>query len=869
MILKYCSALWTAFAPALGNHLWQSTLFAIIAGLLTLILRKNHAQARYWLWLSASVKFLFPFSVLVGIGSHLALSPDSAGTKAGLYLAVEEVSQPFTQPPINMISQATPPVGSPGLSHLLPVLLTLVWLCGFVGVLCMWYVRWRRISAVVRKALPLRERREVETLRRLERIGGIHQRIEMLSSQTSLEPGIFGIVRPVLLWPEGISERLEDAHLEAILAHELWHVRRRDNLAAAIHMLVEAIFWFHPLVWWLGARLVDERERACDESVLESGSNRKTYAEGILRICEFCVSTPLACVSGVNGADLKKRIARIMTEGRARKLNFSRKLLLVAAAILAVAAPIAAGILLVTPSRTVSQAQSRTAAVPTYDTVSITASKSGGGRVTLAFGPDEFISKDASLQQVIRAAYGVEDDRISGAPAWLESEKYDVDAKENSSGIDDPHNFGFDQRVSEQKLMLQALLADRLKLAIHRETRDLTVVALVIAKNGPKLQASKPGDTYPGGFKGPDGVARPGGIRFEGNTLIGQGVPIGPVLFHLSRQLHRTVLDETGLSGTYDFALTLPDSVPLGIDNPRPPESYEPAVSMAIEQQLGLKLELKKVPLEVLVIDHVERPAESQAQNTAVAAPRFEVASVKPNKAGEPMEGFSIVGRPAVGILWKADHLMATNFTLHGLIRVAYAIQDDQISGGPGWLNSEGYDVDAKMGKSIADEIRKLSRDQGILERRRMLQALLADRFKLSLHSESKEIPIYALVIGKNGLNLQEAKPDDTYPNGIRGPAGRPIGAGTLVEPERGKTVGQGVPISDLVGDLSRELGGHIVVDKTGLKGKYDFTLQLAPDERQAAIFTALEEQLGLKLELQKAPMEVLVIDHAEKPSEN
>src|SRR5207248_8552793 len=154
-------------------------------------------------------------------------------------------------------------------------------------------------------------------------ITGMQQRIELLSSRASLEPGIFGIAQPVLVWPEGISERLDDAHLEVILAHELWHVRRRDNLAAALHMVVEAIFWFHPLVWWLGARLVEERERACDEEVLQSGSERQVYAESILKICEFCVGSSLACVSGVTGADLKKRIVHIMTKNVASKLNLS------------------------------------------------------------------------------------------------------------------------------------------------------------------------------------------------------------------------------------------------------------------------------------------------------------------------------------------------------------------------------------------------------------------------------------------------------------------------------------------------------------------------------------------------------------------
>jgi bla regulator protein BlaR1 len=87
-----------------------------------------------------------------------------------------------------------------------------------------------------------------------------------------------------LLWPLGISERFEDEHLVSILAHELCHVRRRDNLTAAIHMLVESIFWFHPLIWWLGAPLVDERERACDEDVLQRGVQRQVYAESILKV---------------------------------------------------------------------------------------------------------------------------------------------------------------------------------------------------------------------------------------------------------------------------------------------------------------------------------------------------------------------------------------------------------------------------------------------------------------------------------------------------------------------------------------------------------------------------------------------------------
>src|SRR5271170_2000268 len=112
MISKYLPLIWAAFAPALGNHLWQSTLFAVAAGLLTLALRKNHAQARYGLWLAASVKFLIPFSLLVGLGSHMAWAHGAAGAKTGgVYFAMEEFSQPFAQTTVSSVPQATRQTG--------------------------------------------------------------------------------------------------------------------------------------------------------------------------------------------------------------------------------------------------------------------------------------------------------------------------------------------------------------------------------------------------------------------------------------------------------------------------------------------------------------------------------------------------------------------------------------------------------------------------------------------------------------------------------------------------------------------------------------------------------------------------------------
>lgn len=632
MISNHLSATWAVLTPALGNHLWQSTLFAITAGLLTLILRKNHARVRYWLWLAASVKFLIPFSLLVDLGTQLAWSLRSAGTTIGLYVAMEEISQPFTQSAMSAISRATPSTTFPNLNHLLPALFTAAWLCGFLVVLFVWCIRWRRISAAAREAGPLREGREVEALRRLGRTGGMPKGIEMFLSRASLEPGIFGIARPALLWPDGLSQRLDDAHLEAILAHELWHVRRRDNLAAAIHMVVEAIFWFHPLVWWLGARLLEERERACDEEVLQSGSDRQVYAESILKICEFCVGSPLACVSGVTGADLKKRMVYIMTKNVSRKLDFSRRLLLTAAGLAAVTLPVIFGLLHATPSRAGSQARNPAARTPAYEAASIKLNKAGTDSLKtgkgiisqrLMIGPGTFTAVNISMWELIRSAYRVEDYQILGAPDWFSSELYDVDAKAEQSRIDGLQKLGNDQRELENRRMLQALLEDRFKLTIHHENKDLPIYSLVLAEAG-KLHEAQ-GDCGPGpittmvkpGMSSPPPPCGSLRVFFWVGHMDGLKVPIAQLVANLSGFTKRMVFDNTKLVGKYDINLKwFPDPSefpprPAYLPSTYQPDPNSPPLLTAIQQQLGLKLESQTGPVELLVIDHAEKPSEN------------------------------------------------------------------------------------------------------------------------------------------------------------------------------------------------------------------------------------------------------------------
>jgi uncharacterized protein (TIGR03435 family) len=276
--------------------------------------------------------------------------------------------------------------------------------------------------------------------------------------------------------------------------------------------------------------------------------------------------------------------------------------------------------------------------------------------------------------------------------------------------------------------------------------------------------------------------------------------------------------------------------------------------------------------------------AQSQTQTSAASAPTFEyeIASIKPNNSVTD-------NRPVMN--YTADGYIAAGVPLIIFIQSAYGIFDtDRISGVPGWLNSERFDIDAKMDGAVIDALKNLSPADRTLARQQMLQKLLADRFKLTIHRDTKELPAYTLVIAKTGSKLQEGKPGDIYADGYRDSGGRG-GPGTVQLKGRGGLVGQGAPIANLAGMLSWLLG-HNVVDKTGLTGKYDFTLQWTPDEGESPMLSgaaggaakvqspppdpngpslsmALQDQLGLKLESKKGPVEIIVIDHVERPSGN
>ena len=515
----------------------------------------------------ASVKFLIPFWLFTNIGSHLGWLKASAAPAPRLQLAVEYLGEPFLALPIRAVPTRAAAAGP------LPYILLAVWFGGCVAVLFWWWRRWRIVAAAVRAASPLP----------LE-IGA-----RVMSSPALLEPGVFGILRPILLLPKGIDRRLTPEQLQAILAHELCHIRRRDNLAAAMHMSVEAVCWFHPLVWWIGARLVEERERACDEDVLRAGNEPRTYAEGILQICKFYLESPVTCMSGVTGADLKKRIEGILAHPLTHSLSLGRKLLLGAAGIAAVAGPVMIGLWNAPATR--AQAQTGAAVPVGFEAASVKPSQDvDGGRSIRPSPGGGLIAWNATLKSLILVAYNIRDFQLSGGPGWLDSAGYDIVAKPSA-----------DARANA-RLRLQALLTDRFKLQFHREMKELPVFALIVAKNGLKLQEARR-DPQDG-----DGNFRAGRGR-----LTGQMVPMSDLAGMLSGFVGRTVQDRTGVKGLFDLKLDwTPDetqsTAPAGEATP---DASGPSIFTALQEQLGLKLEASKGPVEILVIDHAEKAMEN------------------------------------------------------------------------------------------------------------------------------------------------------------------------------------------------------------------------------------------------------------------
>ncbi|HXA52340.1 MAG TPA: M56 family metallopeptidase [Candidatus Acidoferrum sp.] len=592
--------------PAILNHLWQSTALVCAVALLTLGFRKNRAGVRYWLWWSASIKFLLPLTLLTTAASHIEVAPTAHFLPpAAASAVIVEISEPFSP------AQPLPPT-----HDWMPAAILIVWTLGVIALAALRVRSYLHVRAAVRDSTPL----------------AIDAPIPVRCTTARLEPGVAGFWRPVLLLPEGIVERLTTSQLDSILAHEVCHVRRRDNLTAAVHMLVETLFWFHPLVWWAGARLIEERERACDEAVIAAGGDPRDYARAIYNVCRFYVESPLTCVSGVSGADVKKRVRAILTGAVVRDLNAVQKLWLAFAAAAVLAVPFLIGLV---------SARSLRAQAPSAPTKFEVASirpcqpgdssgdgrkgqkKGGGGGPSTS--PGTLITGCETVESLIRSAYVLyatgrpnrdpSNPPLEGGPAWIHTARYQIQAKaEGAPGAG----------IMNGPLM-RVLLEERFKLKVHRSTKEVPVYALTVAKGGPRLTSFVEGSCKPIEF---GTIPPPGepicrvGIRQRGPNLAieGKGSTLREIVKLLYLIVDRPVIDRTGIQDRFDFDVEFaPEQAPTAFrppgDPPPPPpaSTEEPTARIytAFEEKLGLKLESAKGPREYVVIDHVERPTRN------------------------------------------------------------------------------------------------------------------------------------------------------------------------------------------------------------------------------------------------------------------
>lgn len=345
---------------AVLNHLWQSTLCVAGISALALLLRDSGAHVRYWLWLAASLKFLLPFAVLTTLGAlwapHAGLSPVSTSALPILADDARRAIAPF-------ILSAVPA----GASFPWPTVGLILWFIGAMTVVVRWSRRWVQLHALVRAATPY----------------PIVAPVAVRATRASIEPGLVGIFAPVLLLPEQLIEALPARDLRMIVAHEICHWRRRDNLTYAFHALVQILFWFYPLTLWLGRRLIIERERACDEAVLASGHDAQAYGESLLKVCHYRLAAPGILTASITGPDLKRRIHWIMSLRGTRPLSAGQRLLLAAAAGAAVLTPLSLGLL-------GSPVASALASALTPGEIARQAAEQARPRKAIALNPEQF-----------------------------------------------------------------------------------------------------------------------------------------------------------------------------------------------------------------------------------------------------------------------------------------------------------------------------------------------------------------------------------------------------------------------------------------------------------------------------------------------
>jgi uncharacterized protein (TIGR03435 family) len=488
------------------------------------------------------------------------------------------------------------------------------------------------------------------------------------------------------------------------------------------------------------------------------------------------------------------------------------------------------------------------------------------------------------MVDLISTAYGINQNEVLGGPSWLEMDRFDVIAKMPANSTPET-----------QKAMLQALLAERFKLVVHTDNKPMPAFALTAGKRTQLKESDGSGETEcrfmpppPPPPRGPDGAPRALPVfSFACHNM--SMARFAEELRDMADLDDKPVVDRTGLKGSWEFTFKF---TPQFRGGGFAGETI--TVPDAVEKQLGLKLEPVNVPVPVLLVDSVNQKPTANLPNVAEIlhlAPdptEFEVAEVKPTDPD--FRGLRIQVQPG-------GRVNIAGTTLKFLIQQAWNLTDEMLVGSPKWLDQDRYDIIAKASAPGADV--RLDIDTVWV----MLRALLKDRFKMESHMEERPVNAYTLIAVKP--KLQKADPDSRtrYKEGPGSDGKDPRNKNPLLS--RLVTV-QNMTMAQFAGKLQGIASGYIhspVLDATGLQGSsWNFTLSFsragaaqaggggrsggpggdgpappsanlneASDPSGAVtLFEAMEKQLGLKLQLQKRPASVLVIDHIEqKPTEN
>ncbi len=487
---------------------------------------------------------------------------------------------------------------------------------------------------------------------------------------------------------------------------------------------------------------------------------------------------------------------------------------------------------------------------------------------------DRYIVHQATMVDLITTAYGLKPEYVQGGPPWLERDRFDIIAK---APLKTP--------PATLKLMLRALLTDRFHLVLHEGTTPMPVYALSVGNGKLGLKTSTgdepancPNDT-------PENAPAPGTVRNARLACVHMSMDqFAGILYDVaSGYFDYPVVDATGLKGAYDFKLTWTGRgqlVRAGADG----------ISLfdAVDKQLGLKLTHQVAPRPVMLVDSVDQKPTPNATNLATLLPplppaAFEVTVIRPSAPGSTEADARISG----------DKVDVHNVTLKQIISIAWGFDDDEtgmIANAPKWLDKDHFDISAKASnESISSDAGPANLSMPIEDLLQMLRGLLIERFQMKVHMEDR--PVDAYVLTAANPKLQKAADPTLRTRCKQGPG--PDGKDPrITNPVRNRLVTcQNMTMSQLSEELQPMAGGYIrnhpVFDETGLTAAYDFTLSFSgvrqarpadPSQQGDAtipdgalsIFDAVRQQLGLKLENQKRPLPVLVIDHMEeKPTEN